>query len=129
MSKIITFEQSGDFKKLTRFLERARERIGFGILDKYGRKGVEALSNATPVDSGKTASSWYYKIQNEDGVAVLQFCNSNLGDDWCPIAIILQYGHATGTGGWVEGIDYINPAIQPLFEELAEEAWKEVTGP
>ena len=127
MSKIITFEQHGDFKKLMRFLEKAKERIGLGILDKYGRKGVEALRNATPIDTGKTASSWYYEIQNEDGVAVLRFCNSNLGDDWCPIAIILQYGHATGTGGWVEGRDYINPVIQPLFEELAKEAWKEVT--
>lgn len=129
MSKIITFEQHGDFKKLTRFLERAKERIGAGVLNKYGRRGVEALRVATPVDTGKTASSWYYEIQNEDGVAVLQFCNSNIVDDWCPIAIILQYGHATGTGGWVEGRDYINPVIQPLFDELANEAWKEVTQP
>lgn len=126
MSKIITFEQYGDFKKLIGFLERAKERVGVGILDKYGQRGVEALRLATPSDTGKTASSWYYKIQNEDGVAVLQFCNSNIVDDWCPIAIILQYGHATRTGGWVEGRDYINPAIQPLFEELANEAWKEV---
>lgn len=127
MSKIITFEVKGDFKKLTRFLERTKERINLGILDKYGKRGVEALSMATPVDTGLTASSWYYEIQNEDGVAVLRFCNSNLTDGWCPVAIILQYGHATGTGGWVEGRDYINPAIQPLFEELAKEAWREVT--
>lgn len=127
MSKIITFEVHGNLKKLTRYLERVKERIGLGILDKYGRKGVEVLQLATPIDSGKTALSWYYEIQNEDGVAVLRFCNSNLGDGWCPIAIILQYGHATGTGGWVEGRDYINPAIQPLFDELAKEAWKEVT--
>lgn len=127
MGKMITFEQHGDFKKLTRFLERAKERIGLGMLDKYGRRGVDALAAATPIDTGKTALSWYYEIQNEDGVAILRFCNSNIADGWCPIAIILQYGHATGTGGWVEGRDYINPAIQPLFDELAKKAWKEVT--
>lgn len=127
MSKIISFEVKGDFKKLTRFLERTKERINLGILDKYGKRGVEALALATPFDTGLTASSWYYEIQNENGVAILRFCNSNLADGWCPVAIILQYGHATGTGGWVEGRDYINPAIQPLFEELAKEAWREVT--
>lgn len=127
MNKMITFEQIGDFKELTRFLERVKQRIKLGLLNKYGRRGVEALSSATPVDSGKTAKSWYYEIQNETGVAILSFCNSNLGNDWCPIAIILQYGHATGTGGWVEGRDYINPAIQPIFDEIAREAWKEVT--
>lgn len=127
MGKMITFEQHGDFKKLTRFLERAKERIGLGMLDKYGRRGVDALAVATPIDTGKTALSWYYEIQNGDGVAILRFCNSNIADGWCPIAIILQYGHATGTGGWVEGRDYINPAIQPLFDELAKEAWREVT--
>lgn len=127
MGKIITFEVHGDLKKVTRYLERVKERIGLGILDKYGRQGVEALRLATPIDSGKTALSWYYEIQNEDGVAVLRFCNSNLGDGWCPIAIILQYGHATGTGGWIEGRDYINPVIQPLFDKLAKEAWREVT--
>lgn len=127
MSRMISFEQHGDFKRLTRFLERAKERIGLGILNKYGQRGVDALALATPKDTGKTALSWYYEIQNEDGVAILRFCNSNLEDDWCPIAIILQYGHATKNGGWVEGRDYINPAIQPIFDELAKEAWKEVT--
>ena len=127
MNGMISFEQHGDFKKLTRFLERVKERIGLGILNKYGRLGVDALASATPKDTGKTALSWYYEIQNEGGVAILRFCNSNLEDDWCPIAIILQYGHATKNGGWVEGRDYINPAIQPIFDELAKEAWKEVT--
>lgn len=127
MSKIMSFEVEGDFKNLTRYLERVRESFGIGILDKYGKRGVEALAAATPVDTGKTASSWYYEIQNDENGAVIRFCNSNIVDGWCPIAIILQYGHATGTGGWVEGQDYINPAIQPLFEELAQEAWKEVT--
>ena len=127
MPKIIEFKVQGDFKRLNRYLLRARKDINRGLLEKYGKRGVEALSSATPVDSGLTADSWYYEIQNEDDVAVLRFCNSNLGDGWCPISIILQYGHATGTGGWVEGRDYINPAIQPLFEELVQEAWKEVT--
>lgn len=126
MSSPIAFEQHGDFKRLTRWLERAKEAIGHGLLDKYGRMGVDALAMATPVDSGRTALSWYYEIQNEDGEATLRFCNSNLGDGWCPIAIILQYGHGTGTGGWVEGRDYINPAIQPIFEQIAKEAWNEV---
>lgn len=126
MAEIITFESHGDFKKLTSWLERVKQGIGRGILDKYGRRGVDALAIATPKESGLTALSWYYEIEDEDGVAVLRFCNSNIKDGWCPIAIVLQYGHATGTGGWVEGRDYINPAIQPLFEQLAREAWKEV---
>lgn len=126
MPGTIVFETRGDFKKLTRFLERIKEPLHLGILHKYGKKGVEALSSATPVDTGKTALSWYYEIQNEDGVATITFCNSNLGDGWFPIAIVLQYGHATGTGGWVEGRDYINPAIQPVFDELVEKAWKEM---
>lgn len=126
MPSIISFEEHGDFKRLTRWLERVKEAVGRGLLNKYGKRGVEALATATPMDSGRTALSWYYEIQNEDGIATLRFCNSNLGNGWCPIAIILQYGHATGTGGWVEGRDYINPAIRPLFEELAREAWNEV---
>lgn len=127
MSKIISFEVHGDFKKLTTWLQRLKQAFGRGILDKYGRKGVDLLAIATPKRTGRTALSWYYEIEDTDGVATLKFCNSNLGDGWCPIAIILQYGHGTGTGGWVEGIDYINPAIQPLFEDLAREAWDEVT--
>lgn len=123
---MITFRQKGDFSKLTRFLERAKESIKLGVLDKYGRAGVEALSSATPVDTGLTASSWYYKIENNNGVARLTFNNSNI-QNGVPIAIILQYGHGTGHGGWVEGRDYINPAIQPIFDKIADDAWKEVT--
>ena len=122
---MITFRQKGDFSKLTRFLERAKEVVNLGDLDKYGRAGVDALSSATPVDSGLTASSWYYKIQHQNGVASISFLNSNVNDG-VPIAIILQYGHATGTGGWVQGRDYINPAIQPIFDEIANKAWEEV---
>ena len=123
---MISFRQKGDFSKLNRFLERAKEAARVSILDKYGRAGVEALSSATPVDTGLTASSWYYEIERQNGGAAIIFKNSNVNNGVC-IAIILQYGHGTGTGGWVEGRDYINPAIQPIFDKIAEDAWREVT--
>lgn len=123
---MITFRQKGDFSKLTRFLERAKEAVCLGDLNKYGRAGVAALSSATPVDSGLTANSWYYKIENKNGSATISFHNSNI-QNGIPIAIILQYGHGTGTGGWVQGRDYINPAIQPIFDQIAKDAWEEVT--
>lgn len=123
---MITFRQHGDFANLTKFLEGASKSFDIKILDKYGQAGVNALSSATPVDSGKTANSWYYKIENRKGSTAIVFCNSNI-QNGVPIAIILQYGHGTGTGGWVEGRDYINPAIQPIFDEIANHAWKEVT--
>ena len=123
---MISFKQKGDFSKLTGFLERIKESVNIGDLDKFGRAGVEALSSATPVNTGKTANSWYYEIENKNGVATISFNNSNI-QNGVPIAIILQYGHGTGTGGWVEGRDYINPAIRPIFDEIAENAWREVT--
>ena len=123
---MISFRQKGDFSKLTRFLEKAKNVVRIGDLDKYGREGVEALSSATPVDSGLTASSWYYKVEHTNGSAKINFYNSNI-QNGVPIAIILQYGHGTGNGGWVQGRDYINPAIQPIFDKIAENAWKEVT--
>lgn len=123
---MISFRQQGDFSKLTSFLERAKEAVKIGDLDKYGREGVAALASATPVDSGKTANSWYYEIQHSNGSATITFNNSNI-QNGVPIAIILQYGHGTGTGGWVQGRDYINPAIQPIFDKIAENAWREVT--
>ena len=126
MLRLITFKHKGDFSNLTRFLERAKEAVHMGDLDKYGRAGVEALANATPIDSGETANSWYYEITNSNGSAKITFNNSNI-QNGVPIAIILQYGHGTGTGGWVEGRDYINPAIQPIFDEIANNAWREVT--
>ena len=122
---MITFRHKGDFSRLTRYLEKAKEVVHLGDLDKYGRAGVAALASATPVDSGKTADSWYYEIQNQNGRASITFLNSNINDG-VPIAIILQYGHGTGTGGWVEGRDYVNPAIQPIFDKIADDAWKEV---
>ena len=126
MLRLITFKHKGDFSNLTRFLERAKEAVHMGDLDKYGRAGVEALASSTPVDSGETANSWYYEITNSNGSAKITFNNSNI-QNGVPIAIILQYGHGTGTGGWVEGRDYINPAIQPIFDEIANNAWREVT--
>lgn len=123
---MITFRQRGDFSKLTRYFERLKEAIKIGDLDKYGQEGVAALASATPRDSGLTASSWYYEIENQNGSARIIFKNSNINEG-VQIAIILQYGHGTGTGGWVEGRDYINPAIRPIFDKIAEDAWKEVT--
>ncbi len=123
---MISFRQKGDFSKITRFLEKAKEAVRLGDLDKYGREGVAALASATPVDSGQTANSWYYEIENRSGSATISFHNSNI-QNGVPIAIILQYGHGTGTGGWVQGRDYINPAIQPIFDKIVKEAWKEVT--
>ena len=124
---MITFRQKGDFSKLTKFLERAKEVVKRGDLDKYGREGVAALASATPVESGLTASSWYYEITNKKDSVTLSFYNSNI-QNGVPIAIIVQYGHGTGTGGWVEGRDYINPAIQPVFDKIAESVRKEVAG-
>ena len=126
MSRMISFHQKGNFSKTTRYLERAKEAIHLGYLDEYGRAGVAALAAATPVDSGLTANSWYYKIENRSGSAKIVFHNSNI-QNGVPIAIILQYGHGTRNGGWVQGRDYINPAIQPIFDEIAERAWKGVT--
>ena len=123
---MISFRQKGDFSKVTKFLEKAKESVHLGILDKYGREGVAALSSATPVDTGLTAKSWYYTIENKNGVATLSFNNSNI-QNGVPIAIILQYGHGTKNGGWVQGRDYINPAIRPIFDEIVDNAWREVT--
>ena len=122
----ITFQQKGNFSKATRYMERIKEIFHFGLLDKYGKDGVAALSSATPVDSGNTANYWYYEIENKKGQVRINFLNSNINQG-VPIAIILQYGHGTGTGGWVQGRDYINPAIQPVFDRILQDIWKEVT--
>lgn len=123
---MISFRQKGDFSKLSRYLERAKNVVRLGELDKYGRAGVAALASATPRDSGETANSWYYEIVRQAGSVAIEFHNSNI-QNGVPIAIILQYGHGTGTGGWVQGRDYINPAIQPIFDNIANDAWREVT--
>ena len=124
---MISFRHKGDFSKLTEFLEKSSnsEIVDVDILDIYGQAGVAALASATPIDSGLTASSWYYEINRGRGSITISFHNSNI-QNGVPIAIILQYGHGTGTGGWVQGRDYINPAIQPIFDEIVKNAWKEV---
>ena len=123
---MITFRQKGDFTKLTHYFKRINKAAKISDLDKYGREGVAALASATPVDTGKTASSWYYKIERKDGLILITFNNTNINKG-VPIAIILQYGHGTRNGGWVEGRDYVNPAIQPIFDKITEDAWREVT--
>lgn len=123
---MVTFKQKGDFSKLDRFFERLKGTVSMSTLDKFGKQGVGALAAATPKDTGETAASWSYRIVRTKEQISLQFYNSNV-QNGVPIAIILQYGHATGTGGWVEGRDYINPAVQPIFDRLANEAWEEVT--
>lgn len=123
---MISFRHKGDFSETTRYLKRARKVPIKDILDKYGREGVIALASATPVDSGQTANSWFYEIEQNTGSAAIRFNNSHINKG-VPIAIILQYGHGTGTGGWVEGRDYINPAVQPVFDRIVSEIWREVT--
>lgn len=123
---MISFRHKGDFSKLTNYLEKAKNIAKIGDLDKYGREGVAALASATPLDTGLTANSWYYKITHNKGSTTISFHNSNI-QNGVHIAIVLQYGHGTNNGGWVEGRDYINPAIQPIFDEITNNAWKEVT--
>lgn len=123
---MITFKHKGDFSKADNFLKKAKNAARIGDLDTYGQEGVNALSSATPVETGTTANSWRYEIVRKDGSVSINFLNTNI-QNGVPIAIILQYGHATRNGGWVEGRDYINPAIQPIFDRIANNAWREVT--
>ena len=122
----VKFEVSGGFTKTERFLNRMKRREYLNVLDEFGRDGVRALRNATPVDSGATAEAWDYEIKRTRNYTEIVWTNSNINDG-VPIAVILQYGHGTGTGGYVQGRDYINPAIRPIFDEIAEKAWKVVT--
>lgn len=123
---MIKFRHKGDFSRSFRYLERVKGAVRLSDLDRYGREGVAALASATPVDSGLTASSWYYEIVRTNGSVSINFNNSNI-QNGVPIAVILQYGHGTGTGGYVQGRDYINPAIRPIFDRIANDAWREVT--
>ena len=125
---MISFRQKGDFSKLTSYLEKAKKAVHLSTLVKSGQAGVAALASASPVESGKTANSWYYKIENKSGSATISWHNSNI-QNGVPIAVIIQYGHGTGTGGWVEGRDYINPAIRPIFDQIANDVWREVKTP
>ena len=123
---MISIRHKGDFSKTTKFLKKLKQQNIRAMLEKYGNEGVAALASATPVDTGLTSKSWYFKISQTDTTTTLTFCNSNI-QNGVPIAIILQYGHGTRNGGWVQGRDYINPAIQPVFDRIVKEAWGEVT--
>lgn len=123
---MIKFKHKGNFVDTTRYLEKVKRSAKIKDLDQYGREGVAALSAATPIESGLTARSWYYEITRSNGSVKISFFNSNI-QNGVPIAIILQYGHGTRNGGWVEGRDYINPAIQPIFDKITNDAWREVT--
>lgn len=123
---MITFTQKGDFKKTEKFLQRIKEFSKTSDLDKYGKLGVEALRAATPKDSGATANAWGYEIKHSKGGASIVWTNSNINNG-VPIAIIIQYGHGTGWGAYVRGVDYINPAMKPVFEDIADKVWREVT--
>ena len=123
---MISFRHKGDFSKTRQMLTRAKQGAYMRVLEKYGNEGVAALASATPTESGHTANSWYYEIEHSAGSSVIRFNNSHINKG-VPIAIILQYGHGTGTGGWVEGRDYINPAVRPVFDRIVQEVWREVT--
>ena len=123
---MITIRHKGDFSKTTRYLEKVGRAAKVADLDRFGKEGVAALESATPIDTGLTANSWYYTIERDRRSAKITFGNSNI-QNGVPIAIILQYGHGTRNGGWVQGRDYINPAIQPIFDKIADHAWREVT--
>ena len=122
---IISFRHRGNFNKTEKFFNRLLGREYLNILDHYGQMGVDALSSATPVDTGKTASSWFYEIERSGGGISISWHNDNINQS-VNIAVILQFGHGTGTGGYVQGRDYINPAIRPVFDKIADESWKEV---
>ena len=123
---MITVTQSGSFANSERFLSKILKSDMFRALDAYGREGAAALSSATPVDSGLTAASWSYRITRGRAVYKITWTNAHIVQG-VPIAVILQYGHGTGTGGYVAGRDYINPAIRPVFDRIAQAAWKELT--
>lgn len=123
---MITITSKGDYSKLTRYLNRLKRVVHMDILNKYGKEGVNMLSAATPIESGRTANSWTYEVSYGKNSSSIMFSNTNINKG-VPIAIILQYGHGTRNGGYVQGRDYINPAIQPIFDKMVDELWREVT--
>lgn len=123
---MVSITQHGNFTKSKKFFEKILGLVGKGDLNKYGQMGVDALRKATPIESGKTANSWYYEITNNSKETSITWKNSNVNDG-VPIAIILQYGHGTGTGGYVQGVDYINPAIKDVFDYISDEIRREVS--
>lgn len=123
---MISVSIKGDYKKIDSYFEKVLEAIKFGRLDKYGQRGVDALKEYTPKRTGKTSESWYYEIEHKKGEITISWKNSNRNDGEC-IAALIQYGHGTRRGHYVEGVDYINPAMKSVFTEISEEAWKEVS--
>lgn len=123
---MIEFSVKGNWTKTTSYLKRIQRLSYLGIFDNYGQAGVQALSSATPTDSGLTADSWVYRVENKRGRLAIHWSNTNVNDG-VNIAVILQYGHGTGTGGYVQGRDYINPALRPIFDEITKKLWEEVT--
>lgn len=123
---VITFHHKGNFQKTDNFLKKAKQGDYFRSLERFAQEGVNALASATPIDSGKTAASWDYTISRSKGSVSITWTNSNINDG-VNIAVIIQYGHGTRNGGYVQGRDYINPAIRPVFDKIAENVWKEVT--
>lgn len=123
---MITIESKGSFKKTESFLKTVSSRSIYKDLDRFGRAGVSALESSTPEESGLTATSWDYEITSSRGSYSIIWTNDNLVDG-VPVAILLQYGHGTGTGGYVQGKDFINPAIKPIFDQIAQDVWKVVT--
>lgn len=123
---MISVTTKGSFGASEKFLKHLKKRDIFKSLERFGERGVAALANATPTDSGETANSWYFEVTQRRGYYVISWHNHNLTGS-IPVAVLLQYGHATRNGGWVEGQDFINPAIRPVFDQIATEAWKVVT--
>ena len=123
---MIVIKQSGNFNNTEKFFKQALNPNYISILEKYGRLGVAALAMAAPKDSGLTSSSWDYNIVNSRGSVSINWTNSNIVDG-VPIAVLIQYGHATRNGSYIRGRDYINPAIKSIFDNIADSAWREVT--
>lgn len=123
---LITLTKVGTYRKTEKFLDNAKDAIRLYAAEEYGRRGLAALRDATPKDTGKTAESWEYSVVREKDKIQIIFTNTNIVDGYYNVAIGLQYGHATKNGYWVEGRDYINPALQPVFDAIAESVWKEI---
>lgn len=124
---VLKITSKGDFNKTINFLEKAKRALSHSSLEEYGKMGVEALAVATPKRSGTTAASWYYEIEKTNDSITITWSNRNLNEN-VNVAVLIQMGHGTGTGGYVQGIDYINPALKPVFEKIANDVWKEVEG-
>lgn len=123
---LVSFKSIGDWAKTKLFFNRMANRTYLDVLNECGRQGVEALQQNTPKDSGQTADSWSYNIVSNGNATSIEWVNDNLANGWFPVAIMLQYGHGTGTGGYVQGYDYINPAIRPVFDDISNKVWEAI---